>query len=886
MLDTGQLHKAVACAVLLLCICFSSPVSAQIRFNLPAQPMAEALKAVGVQAGINIYFDPALVRGLKAPELRAELSADAALARLLAGTRLRAARVDANTVRVISDPPAKPASSNVPPAAPAKNNPSRLSTASDSAAAPVDDQAGRSDVGTQTLGEVVVTAQRRAQSLQNVPISVVAFTRESLEKFHVEDIADIIRLTPGVAATYTAGGFTPIISVRGISSNVGQSTTGVYIDDTPIQVRYIGAGATSSQGFPAVFDLERVEVLRGPQGTLFGAGSEGGTVRFITPDPSFTQYSGHARMEFGSNEENALSYQLGAAYGGPIGAQDLAFRVSAYLQQDGGWIAQKPYPDPFLSQNNSNDATTVALTGAVAWAPSDSITVTPKFYFQNQRTGGVSVYTAGDSNPSRNQFVNNAVVPQPSEDQMVLPSLKVDWHFLDVALLSNTSYMRRTVNETLDYTLSDNVAFTGDYTGPIAPAPGYNQNPQQQVTQEIRLQSMNSSRITWVVGGFFQRLTEKAIQPVVAPGFNAWAENVFGESVTQLLGVPVLPGDLIYLGEDWSGDTQRAVFGQASVNLLEGLTATVGLRYGTDKFQYTNYQNGPFNGGPTGSAGGGSQSMSTPKVGLEYRPVPGLMFYTSAAKGWRPGGPDTPVPASCDGDLNRLGYLSEPSTYKLDYVWSYEVGSKGAAFDRHLLWGVSGYYVRWSQPQTQFLLPTCGYSTIANAGSAISKGFDLQAQLAATDHLNLEVSLGYDDARYAQDVAAAGGSNVVTKGQLLPTPPWQAMLSVDYVIGKFGSRGMQAYVHADDTYASGYNPSSVSDALYDPLDVNIRDTNNLTGIRLGARRDAWDVSLFATNLFNVHPIVNTIHQGGATSPLFDVFTVPPRVVGVTGRFIF
>ncbi len=879
MLWNKRLSNAVARAALLSLLCVCPPVTAQIRFALPVQPMAEALKAVGVQSGINIYFDPDLIRGLTAPALRADLSVDAALARLLAGTGLRATHVDANTVRVMRDPPSTQSGHTVPLVDPAPD------PVPNNAAAVLNEHEDQDTAG--TLTQIVVTAQRRAQSLQNVPISIVAFSNQSLEKFHVQDIADIIRLSPGVSASYTAGGFTPIISVRGISSNVGQSTTGVYIDDTPIQVRYIGAGATASQGFPAVFDLERVEVLRGPQGTLFGAGSEGGTVRFITPDPSFTGYSGHARVEFGSNQENALSYQLGAAYGGPISDQTLAFRVSAYVQQDGGWIDQKPYPDPFVSENHSNSATTVALTAALAWAPSGSLTITPKVYYQNQRADGVSVYTQADSNPSRNQFVNNAVVPQPSEDQMVLPSVKLDWHFNGASLLSNTSYMRRTVSQTLDYTLSDNVTFTGDYTGPVAPAPGYNQNPQQQVTQEIRLQSANQSRITWVIGGFFQRLTERAIQPVTSPGFNKWTQLVFGTTVSQLLGEDLLPGDLIYLGDDWSGDTQAAVFGQASIKLLKVLTVTGGVRYGTDRFEYTNYQNGPFNGGQTGSSGSGSQSMSTPRIALEYRPVNGLMFYTSATKGWRPGGPDTPVPDSCAGDLNRLGYSSEPSTYKSDFVWSYEAGSKGQAFDRHLLWDASGYYIRWSQPQTQFILPSCGgYGFIANAGSAISKGFDLQAQLAATDRLVLELSVGYDDARYSQSVAAAGGNDVVTKGQLLPTPPWQAMLAADYTIGNIGRHAMQAYIHADDTYASGYNPSNQADALYDPFDPNIRDAVNLTDLRFGMRHEAWDVSLFATNLFNVHPVVNNIHQGGATSTLFDIFTVPPRVVGVTGRFVF
>ena len=146
------------------------------------------------------------------------------------------------------------------------------------------------------LEEVIVTATRHAESIQNVPVSVTAYDQTAITQSAISSIEDITRLTPGLdAQTGNAG--QSIISIRGIYSTVGTATTGIYIDDTPIQVRFLGAGAAAGSAYPALFDLDRIEVLRGPQGTLFGSGSEGGTIRFI-PEPSLTQWSGHARSQF------------------------------------------------------------------------------------------------------------------------------------------------------------------------------------------------------------------------------------------------------------------------------------------------------------------------------------------------------------------------------------------------------------------------------------------------------------------------------------------------------------------------------------------------------------------------------------------------------------
>ena len=199
----------------------------------------------------------------------------------------------------------------------------------------------------QVVKEVVVTATRTSQLLSKVPLSVSAYTQETLDKQGIKSFSDIARYTPGV----TFDENTKDVSIRGIKSNAGDATTGIYIDDTPIQLRTLGFNSNNTA--PVVFDLDRVEVLRGPQGTLFGAGSEGGTVRYITPQPSLTRYSAYGRLEVAHTDQGAPSYEAGVAVGGPLVEDKLGFRVSVDQRRDGGYVDRI---DPYTGKRQSNNS--------------------------------------------------------------------------------------------------------------------------------------------------------------------------------------------------------------------------------------------------------------------------------------------------------------------------------------------------------------------------------------------------------------------------------------------------------------------------------------------------------------------------------------------------
>ena len=258
------------------------------------------------------------------------------------------------------------------------------------------------------LEEIVVTAQRRTERLQDVPISISAYSSEQMDVQGVRTVDDIARLTPGITFQRTDARNTAMssISIRGIASAAGAATTGIYIDDTPVQVRALGAGATAFNAFPQVFDLDRIEVLRGPQGTLFGAGSEGGTVRFITPQPSLTHMSGYVRSELGYTQGGDPSFEAGAAFGAPIVEDKLAFRVSAWFRRDGGWVDRTEWdhtstqvypptaPTPASVTNSvgmaSNWQNSSAVKGALLFSPVEGLTITPSIYYQKMQLNDTS----------------------------------------------------------------------------------------------------------------------------------------------------------------------------------------------------------------------------------------------------------------------------------------------------------------------------------------------------------------------------------------------------------------------------------------------------------------------------------------------------------------
>lgn len=347
--------------------------------------------------------------------------------------------------------------------------------------------------------EIVVTATRQTEVLSKVPISVAAYNQQMLDNKGVRRIEDLARITPGlnISRKESEGGSGLQISIRGIASDIGQSTTGIYIDDTPIQTRASGSEITNP--FPQLFDLERVEVLRGPQGTLFGAGAQGGAVRFITPKPSLTKYTGYSRAELATTEHGGRSYEGGSALGGPIIEDRLGFRVSGVYRRDGGWVDRVDYQTGALLQKDANSSTSYALRGALLWTPVDDLEIGLSVFHQRQRSQGTPTMWESISDLDKHVFKNGRRLAQPGRDTFTIPSLDINYDFGGVTLTSTTSGLRRRNGVVVDYSTYFGSLLLGS---PTAYAPGEYSKAEisdslKGFNQEIRLQSSNDSPLTW-----------------------------------------------------------------------------------------------------------------------------------------------------------------------------------------------------------------------------------------------------------------------------------------------------------------------------------------------------------------------------------------------------
>jgi len=484
--------------------------------------------------------------------------------------------------------------------------------------------------------EIVVTATRRSETLSKVPISISAFSQQELQARGAREFADVVRLTPGLSLQKSPIGGNQI-SIRGIASSAGASTTGVYIDDTPIQARNLGYAPSTT--FPALFDIERVEVLRGPQGTLFGAGSEGGTVRFIQTEPSLDKFSYRGRVEAATTRGGAPSYEVAAAVGGPIIEDKIGFRLSAYYRRNGGWVddvdgtyaivdrTAASYRDSIAFNKtatinkNANFDTSLLLHGAMVIALSDTLTLTPSITYQKLRNNdGVGQFWLAASDPSKAQYArylyqagdpatNASLTPlsgtnrEAGGDRFYLPALKVNWDLGFASLTSNTSYYDRQQYQRADYTRY----YYRYMTQQLIPPPGARANSdfankQQNFVQEIRLQSADSnSRLQWVVGAFYSRNVQTARQPI-SENFTANLPVIsfggvpygvtdgepFGPGSTAFLntfGTPLLPGSVSYDEYRHLTETQIAGFVQADLRLFEKLKLTAGVRVARNRFE-------------------------------------------------------------------------------------------------------------------------------------------------------------------------------------------------------------------------------------------------------------------------------------------------------------
>ena len=741
-----------------------------------------------------------------------------------------------------------------------------------------------------TVEEVVVTAEKRASTVQNTPISITAFSGRQMQQSGITSVTQVADSTPGISMRSSGPGQTEL-EMRGMSSSGGSSpTVGFYIDETPLT-----PPAASLNGKvvidPDLFDLNRVEVLRGPQGTLYGSGSMGGTIKLITNQPDTSHYYGQVDTTLSGTAGGGVNPTGKAMVNIPI-TDKVALRLVGEEKYVSGWIDRiVDTPFPYPTNPNPSCAPYLACTrGNVTAAPSktipnvnweiqqsarasllvkpiDDLSITTNFMYQRISMGGYNEY---DQPPGSGTLAHYQPFDQsePFSDEFKLFSTAIDYDMGFATLTSATSYWERDERQTQDaaeaiYNLLNSFG--------LAPA-GYvrstftEEDISDQFSQEIRLASPDDGRFKWLIGGFYSRLESIYRDTNTAPG----------DAYLSVGGAAANPNGIIYDANNPYHVDQYAAFGEASYKILDTLKFTAGLRYFSYSTHVDELESGigttSGNAQPTIASYSTSASGITPKFNLSFQPNPDLTLYTEIAKGFRPGGVNLPIPTS-------IGCKVTNEVYGPDTSWNYEVGEKARLFGGVVTINADVYYIQWSNVQ-QLINQTCGYPLTQNAGNAESYGPELEINARLTPELSLSVNGAYTHAVLtsvnntltAADPALVAGIPILNIPKFTESTAltYRRAVSDDY---EFMGRVSNAYVGTSTDISYGYQN-------LEPYDI--------IGIRAGLIGPRWSGFLFIDNLTNKHAelSINTTSFSWIIPSLTRVATNLPLTAGINIAYKF
>ncbi len=679
---------------------------------------------------------------------------------------------------------------------------------------------------------VIVTATKRAEDLQKVPISVTALSEDLIKKTDATRFEDVVRAIPGLSynensagsATYTIRGVNTSSSV----SNV-QSPVAVYLDEVPVLDPFGPHNITDLR----LFDVGQVEVLRGPQGTLFGSGALGGAIRLATNKPDASAYDAAAEATVESVENGGVGYRLNGMANIPLN-DTLALRIVGYYDRDPGWI-----DNTTRHEADVNRAVTKGGRAMLRWTPTDDLTLTGTFLYENDHPNDAA-YT---SYTNKNLEFTSATANFAYQDLKTY-NLAAEYTLPWATITSSTSFVDKTELEHTDFTTRSEAI-----THIMAPAPIVDSGPSGDFIQEVRIASADEHPFKWLAGVYYQHYYRSFTESLTVPGAGA-----------RFAGAGY-PSDTILFDLYRVKVVEEAVFGELSYDLTDTLTATAGARVFNDSVRTTDDGNSVLEGLVT-LRNAATFTKVTPKFALTYTPSQDLMFYAQATQGYRVGQGNLSPP------FDPSSGQPIPGAYGPDNLWNYEIGFKTEFFDHRLRLDGAAYYIDWKNIQLQQSTVASGLVYTSNAGNATVKGFEIEADASPIDGLDLGVSLSYDDARLD---SVATGVNALAGDQLPGSAPFTGYTYAQYDFPIGG--GMAGYMRADyrytgKEYADLNNPTSL---VYG----NFGDVN----LELGLTVDKFDINLFVNNLTDGRALISARKLFNAPIGLRE----QPRTVGVTLR---
>jgi iron complex outermembrane receptor protein len=797
--------------------------AATATFEIEPQDLSGALKAFAVQSHREIFFAPELARGRKSQGLKGQFDDLQALNILLKGTGLNFSVTASNAI-LVRDPARKNESSpgaatssssdNANSGKEGKNESSqefRMAQVDQSAAGPQIVNNQKSEKKEEGLSEIVVTAQKREERLIDVPISIVVLTAEELQKRQIVTLEDLPFIVPGLSIVDT--GNNRQIFLRGVSNTIGTSLVGLYLDEADVTL-----GGTGVQIDPNVYDLERVEVLRGPQGTLYGEGSAGGTIRFITNKPNLKNFAFDSDVAALFTDGGAPSQRVNAMVNVPLIDSQLGLRIVGTSDHEGGWINQ---PAADLTNINNRELTNVRVEGL--WKPNGQFTASAMAVI-NRDDRGVDV-TDQNSSSNWTQVL----------DQTTTPREKNNYDLYNLALTVDTSAVR--VLSTTTYLRAYDPIFNASSYYLEPPGPGsplwyfytpVQTNDDDALTQELRLNSNGSGPWQWTVGAFYRKYTAY---------FNAPA-NYFAQ-----LGPPGTPlsnydndmyatvYDISY--KSWSG------FANTSYTLWDRLTVGAGVRY----FHDDQVENAP--GSPTETA----QFRSVdPRFFVQYKLAENFNLYSSASKGFRSGGFNGPgIP-----------------TYGPEDIWTYELGTKMTRLESRVDFDTALFWTNYTNFQTSGRPPGTAFPILSNVGDARVKGVEWDLTWRPADRWSLSFNGDYLDSRFLKTT-----ENYDAGDNLDVVPKYQFTLSGERDFTWSGKHGFARLDYSQQGRET-FRFRAIGPWVFYESDV-IHTLNYNMGLRW---TENLSLNLFAQNLLNEQGFTNPFAaEGGGIRPR-------PRTVGI------
>ncbi|HWJ36733.1 MAG TPA: TonB-dependent receptor [Steroidobacteraceae bacterium] len=746
------------------------------------------------------------------------------------------------------------------------------------------------------LEEIVVTAEKRESTVQKTPISITAYSGEALAAQGTTSMMEVAEETPGVSFRTSGAGQTEF-EIRGLASSGGATATvGYYFDDVPISPPALGdIGKVAID--PNLYDVNRVEILRGPQGTLYGAGSMGGTIKIITNSAKLDTFEAAADGTLSGSNGGGFNRGINALMNVPLVTDKAALRVVVSSIYTDGWIdriVENPFPFPtntgctptaFLGCARGNVLASPAqqviprvnstrldsVRANVVVKPIDNLDIKATAMYQHTSSGGYGEFDSPPGTTGPVAHYQPYDTPEPTNDYVRLASVVAQYSFSGAQLSSSTSYWTRGLTQFQDGSeLNENLYGLAQFY----PGEGTRETDNfNQFAQEIRLSSTVAAPFQWLVGAFYSDLKYQFFQSDIDPALtSAVYATGFYAPVTEAQN----PLGILYLGTTQYRMKQSAAFSELSYQFTPSLKLTVGGRYYDYRSNVTANQAGIFTQSvsavPTIVSSAIQANGSNPKINLSYTPTDDLTVYGTIAKGFRPGGINFPLPSvgpnSCTAALDAIGESGGRNSYKADSVWSYELGEKARVADGRVTINGALYYIKWSDIQ-QLVPLACGYFDTFNVGNARSYGSELEVQAKLTTNWSISATGGYTNATINDP---APNLNLAPGTPVLNIPKYTGSGAITYARPLTAATTLMARAAA--TYFG---------ALTDEAYTYVRLPGyTLVEARVGLVADRWSIYVTGANLTNkiAELSANNTSFTSNSPNLVRITTNQPRTIGL------